>query len=71
MISFQYVCDECNVPVSEFSTYLTGTGRVLINGVDNNRQAVELCDDHKSTEDNPWQPNDCKKVSYFWPGGEK
>ncbi len=55
-------------------------GRALIDGNDNNMQAVDLCDEHWPIE-SEWnekeglQPHNCKHVRFYWPrvipAGEK
>lgn len=69
-----YTCDECGRvvdPVTKLTT--TITGRVLIDGVDNNVQMAILCDDHTPrswdglTADK-WQPHNCQHVKFYWPG---
>ena len=63
---FVRVCDECGAP----ATYSTSgmTRRVFIDGVDNNHQGCDLCDDHRPTEEDPWHPHNCKRVVFIWPG---
>lgn len=59
------VCDECG---ERANTTICGmTGRVLIDGIDNNLQGCDLCDKHKPLE-NVHQPNNCTRVEFYWPG---
>lgn len=64
------VCDECGKPAK--GTFGTGTGRVLIDGVDNNLQAADLCKEHWPLDDDPvgedgFQPHNCKRAKFYWP----
>ena len=63
-----YVCDECGKPATY--TIYGMTGRVLIDGIDNNLQAAELCDKHKPRK-GKHQPYKCKRVRFYWPGVEE
>ena len=66
-----FVCDECGKPAK--GTFETGTGRALIDGVDNNRQAVELCEEHWPDVESwagkdyaTWQPRNCVHVTFHY-----
>jgi hypothetical protein len=65
MYKSELVCDECG----KSATYsIVGmTGRVLIDGVDNNLQGADFCDEHKPL-DGMHQPNNCKHVRFYWAG---
>ena len=60
------ICDECGKPAT--CSILGMTGRVLIDGVDNNLQGCDLCDDHKPVPEHARQPNNCVHVTFYWPG---
>jgi len=71
-MSIVIICDECGKPAK--GTFGTGTGRVIIDGKDNNLQAVHLCKKHWPVK-SEWnkkdgtQPHNCKRVSFYWPPG--
>ncbi len=58
------VCDECGAPAT--ITIMGMTGRVLIDGVDNNRQAADFCNVHAPLSGSS-QPNNCRRVRFVWP----
>lgn len=79
MIQTLYSCDECGTQIDSTkvieSIFLAGTGRVLIDSVDNNQQSAVLCPKHypiKSSwndhDPSTWQPNNCRRVKFYWPG---
>lgn len=67
MINIVCLCDECGKPATYHAFGMTG--RVLIDGIDNNLQSCDLCDDHKPREDSgfPTRPHNCKRVVFYWP----
>ncbi len=65
-------CDECG-STNNVQVFLSGTGRVLIDGVDNNQQACMLCADHYPDLNDrihkpawEWQPPNCVHVSFYY-----
>jgi len=59
------VCDECGQPATQ---HITGmTGRILIDGVDNNLQGADLCEAHAVPEGGH-QPVNCVHVKFYWAG---
>jgi hypothetical protein len=61
----QSVCDECGAPSTIAVWGLTG--RVLIDGKDNNLQGCDLCDEHRPRP-GMRQPHNCQRVRFYWPG---
>lgn len=59
------VCDECGADA--VFTISGMTGRVLIDGKDNNLQGADFCEDHQPL-DGEHQPHNCKRVRFHWPG---
>ena len=64
MMKAELVCDECGKPATKSICGMTG--RVLIDGVDNNRQAADFCDKH-APDDGERQPHNCVRVQFYWP----
>lgn len=60
------VCDECGSNKNVW-WYEAMTGRVLIDGKDNNRQGCDLCEEHMPLK-GKHQPNNCKRVRFYWSG---
>lgn len=65
-------CEECGR--SSGRMFVTFTGRIEIDGRDNNSQSVSLCEDHypdvghwKPGDYQNWQPRNCKRVRFVWP----
>lgn len=75
-MAIAFICDECGAVIAMDQPngfMFLQTGRVIINGVDNNLQSVCLCAEHqpRSWEGLPvpqWQPNNCQRVVFYWPG---
>ncbi len=73
-MAIQILCDECGKPIGrDGEIFVTGTGRVLIDGVDNNMQSAALCGKHKPDKMDwypgdykNWQPRNCTHVSFVY-----
>ena len=63
-MSLLRVCDECGETTSKTVSLMTGY--VYIND-QHHGQSVDLCDKHYP-KPRAWQPNDCKRVRFLWPG---
>jgi hypothetical protein len=67
-MAFRLVCDECGSD-QNVRSIVGMTGRVLIDGIDNNRQGCDLCEDHYPSA-GAHQPHNCKHVRFYWGDAE-
>ncbi len=63
MLKMTLVCDECGKPATMSITGLTG--RVEIDGIDNNLQVADFCDIHAPLS-GAVQPTNCQHVRFVW-----